>query len=179
MPQKHMDVLLRIWDRVRSVVGGELVIAGDGPERRKLEAMRPVDVRFAGQVSETQKHRLLCEAWLLLHPSACEGWGLVISEAAIRCTPAIGFSVPGVRDSVIHGQTGLLAGSEDEFASYWLDLSANHARRCQMGEAARRNSLHDTWSRTVRQFAEVLADAQYEAHEVERVPVTSPFAPSG
>ena len=33
MAQKHLDVLLRIWDRVRSVVGGELVIAGDGDRK--------------------------------------------------------------------------------------------------------------------------------------------------
>ena len=30
---KRLDLLLRLWDRVRQVVGGKLVIAGDGPER--------------------------------------------------------------------------------------------------------------------------------------------------
>ena len=30
---KRIDLLLRLWDRVRPVVGGRLVIAGDGPER--------------------------------------------------------------------------------------------------------------------------------------------------
>ena len=30
---KRLDLLLRLWDRVRHVVGGKLVIAGDGPER--------------------------------------------------------------------------------------------------------------------------------------------------
>ena len=36
---KRIDLLLRLWDRVRPVVGGQLVIAGDGPERARLEAM--------------------------------------------------------------------------------------------------------------------------------------------
>ena len=35
---KRIDLLLRLWDRVRHVVGGKLVIAGDGPERARLEA---------------------------------------------------------------------------------------------------------------------------------------------
>ena len=37
---KRIDLLLRLWDRVRPVVGGKLVIAGDGPERARLQAWR-------------------------------------------------------------------------------------------------------------------------------------------
>src|SRR6266481_5897710 len=36
---KRLDLLLRLWDRVRHVVGGKLVIAGDGPERPRLKSM--------------------------------------------------------------------------------------------------------------------------------------------
>ena len=35
---KRIDLLLRLWDRVRPVVGGQLVIAGDGPQRGYLES---------------------------------------------------------------------------------------------------------------------------------------------
>jgi glycosyltransferase involved in cell wall biosynthesis len=31
------------------------------------------DVFFTGRVSEAEKHRLLCQAWLLRHPSVVEG----------------------------------------------------------------------------------------------------------
>ena len=51
------------------MVGGTLVIAGDGPERQRLEAMAVPGVIFTGRVSEEEKHRLLCAAWLLLHPA--------------------------------------------------------------------------------------------------------------
>ena len=33
VPHKRVDLLLEIWERVRPVVGGTLVLAGDGPER--------------------------------------------------------------------------------------------------------------------------------------------------
>lgn len=72
---KRIDLLLRLWERVRPVTGGRLVIVGDGPERGRLERIAGPGVEFAGHVSEAEKHRLLCAAWLLLHPSAVEGWG--------------------------------------------------------------------------------------------------------
>lgn len=106
---KRIDLLLRLWERVRPVTGGRLVIVGDGPERGRLEAMAGPGVEFAGHVSEAEKHRLLCAAWLLLHPSAVEGWGLVVTEAAVRETPSVAFDVPGLRDSVVDGETGVLA----------------------------------------------------------------------
>jgi len=81
---KRIDLLLRLWDRVRPVVGGRLVIAGDGPQRSYLESLAGPGVSFTGRVSEEEKHRLLGAAWLLLHPAQIEGWGIVITEAALR-----------------------------------------------------------------------------------------------
>ena len=46
---KRIDLLLRLWRRVRPVTGGTLVIAGDGPERQRLEAMAGPGVVFAGR----------------------------------------------------------------------------------------------------------------------------------
>ena len=42
---KRIDLLLRLWGRVRPVVGGTLVIAGDGPERS--QASRPWPARMS------------------------------------------------------------------------------------------------------------------------------------
>jgi len=105
--------------------------------RPRLEALAGPGVVFTGRVSEQEKHRLLCAAWLLVHPALIEGWGIVVAEAAIRGTPAVGFDVPGLRDSVVSGQTGLLVGSEGDFASAWASLALNHEAREAMGAAAR------------------------------------------
>jgi glycosyltransferase involved in cell wall biosynthesis len=160
---KRVDLLLKLWSRVRRVVGGTLVIAGDGPERARIEAMAGPDVIVTGRVTEAEKHRLLCAAWLLLHLALIEGWGIVVAEAAIRGTPAVGFDVPGLRDSVVNGQTGLLVGSEGEFASAWASLALNHRARAAMGAAARERAERLHWSLAVDGFArvadEVLAGA--------------------
>ena len=156
---KRLDLLLRLWDRVRHVVGGKLVIAGDGPERPRLEALAGPGVEFAGWVSEQEKHRLMCSAWLLMHPALIEGWGLVVAEAAIRGTPAVAFDVPGLRDSVVHGQTGMLVRTEGQFASAWAALAINERRREQLGRAARTRALRLHWSAAIEGFAEVAEEA--------------------
>ncbi|MER5451419.1 glycosyltransferase family 4 protein [Streptomyces sp. NPDC002766] len=156
---KRIDLLLRLWERVRPVTGGRLVIVGDGPERQRLEQLAGPGVDFAGHVSEAEKHRLLCAAWLLLHPSAVEGWGLVVTEAATRQTPTVAFDVPGLRDSVVDGETGVLAHGESSFAAAWCTLALSSERREAMGKAARDRAARYRWHRTVRQFRAVAAEA--------------------
>jgi len=156
---KRVDLLLRLWDRVRHVTGGELIIAGDGPERTRLEALAGPGVVFTGRVSEAEKHRLLCSAWLLMHPALIEGWGIVVAEAAIRGTPAVAFDVSWLRDSVVHGETGTLVHSEGEFASAWASLAIDHRRREALGHAARARALRLHWPAAVEGFAKVADEA--------------------
>jgi glycosyltransferase involved in cell wall biosynthesis len=165
---KRIDLLLRLWERVRPVTGGTLVVAGDGPERERLEALAGPQVVFTGRISEQEKHELLCRAWLLLHPSQVEGWGLVVTEAAVRRTPAVGFRIPGLTDSVEHGVTGLLAPTEGAFASAWAGLALDHGRRCAMGAAARGRALGLRWHTTVERFAAVVDEALHRAARAPR-----------
>ncbi|CAM5549329.1 glycosyl hydrolase [Streptomyces pilosus] len=156
---KRIDLLLRLWERVRPVTGGRLVIVGDGPERERLERLAGPGVHFTGHVSEAEKHRLLCAAWLLLHPSAVEGWGLVVTEAAARETPAVAFDVPGLRDSVRDGETGVLAHGESSFAAAWMSLTLAEDRRELMGKAAREHAAAYRWEHTVQRFRAVAREA--------------------
>jgi glycosyltransferase involved in cell wall biosynthesis len=165
---KRIDLLLRLWERVRHVVGGRLVIAGDGPERARIEAQAGPGVVVTGRVSEQEKHRLLCSAWLLLHPAMIEGWGIVIAEAAIRGTPGVGFDVPGLRDSVVDGETGVLVRSEGQFASAWASLALDHRTRAAFGRAARERALRLHWSAAVEAFAAVADEAVARAGAAQR-----------
>lgn len=70
--------------------------------------------KFWGYVSEKQKYKLLSESKLLLHPSRKEGWGLNVIEANIVGTPAVGYDVAGLRDSIIDGKTGILVDENYE-----------------------------------------------------------------
>jgi glycosyltransferase involved in cell wall biosynthesis len=170
---KRIDLLLRIWRSVRPLTGGNLVIIGDGSDRDRLRLLAGHGVEFVGHVDEEEKHRLLCQAWALLHPAAWEGWGLAISEAGIRATPAVGFDVRGVRDAIVDGTTGLLATDEKEFASHWVALAQNHTLRTELGEAAQKRTLASPWELTVDAFAEVAEEAVLR-HEHRRIRTQEP-----
>ena len=66
---------------------------------------------FLGFVDEKKKNELLQRAWILIHPSIKEGWGLNVIEANHVGTPAVGYNVSGLVDSIQDGKTGLLVDS--------------------------------------------------------------------
>ncbi len=53
-------------------------------------------------------------AHILLAPGIREGWGLTITEANASGTPTIGYNIVGHKDSIKHGQTGLLTDARPD-----------------------------------------------------------------
>ena len=91
----------------------KLLVAGDGPLLKKIPAwlkQRNLENRVVllGYVSPSKKQQLLRHAVALLQTSFKEGWGLTVVEAAKLGTTTIASDVPGLRDSVKNGETGLL-----------------------------------------------------------------------
>jgi glycosyltransferase involved in cell wall biosynthesis len=162
-PAKRVDLVLKHWPSIAAQTGGELVIIGDGPERAKLEGLAGQGVRFAGRVDDAVKNELLGRAWMLLHASQHEGWGVAVMEAAAAGTPAVAFNAPGVRDAVVDGSTGMLANTDREFVQLWSALSGDEARRAEMGEQARCRALDFTPEATVNAFLQVCDRAIIEA----------------
>jgi glycosyltransferase involved in cell wall biosynthesis len=163
VPHKRVDLVLRAWAKVQPVVGGELVVIGDGPERARLEELAGPTVTFAGHVSEDDKWRLLGRSWLLVHGAHHEGWGIAVVEAAASGTPALAFDVPGVRDAVVNGTTGVLVSTEIELAGAWVTLASDEAERHRLGAAARERATALSWDATVTQFLAIA----YEAVETQ------------
>ncbi len=156
VPHKRVEIALRCWPEVRARTGGTLVVAGDGPDLERLRGLAGDGVEFTGFLSEADKARELGAAWVLVHPAHHEGWGLVVMEAAGAGVPTVAFDVEGVRDSVVAGETGILAADEREFVSGWIALGTDTARRSAMAEAARARAAAFTWDRTLDAFEGVL-----------------------
>ena len=88
-----------------------IVGAGDDePRLRRLAAQLAVAdrVTFTGFAAAEEKVGVMRRAWTVVCPSLKEGWGLTNIEANACGTPAICADVPGLRDSVQDGVTGLL-----------------------------------------------------------------------
>jgi len=155
VPHKRIDRLLGLWERVREATGGRLLVVGDGPEAATLQAAAGPGVEFTGAVDEATKRRLLSEAWLLVHTASHEGWGTVVMEAAALGTPTVAYDVRGVRDSVISGETGILAADDDEFVAAWIALAGDAPERERLAAAAQGRARGFTWARAVAELERV------------------------
>jgi glycosyltransferase involved in cell wall biosynthesis len=88
-------------------LGRQLVVVGDGPERRRLEVLAGPSVRFVGRVDRPILVDLLERCHALLVPGV-EDFGIVPVEAMAAGKPVIGRREGGVGETVVDGQTGLL-----------------------------------------------------------------------
>lgn len=99
---KRPDHALRAFRLARRHVSeSQMWVIGAGPmEGRLRKEFSTEPVRFFGRVPDEQKLELLARSHALIVTSVREGWGLVVTEAATVGTPAIGYDVPGLRDSL-------------------------------------------------------------------------------
>lgn len=110
--------------------------------------MAGAGVTFFGRVDSDRKQDLVASAHVLVATSVREGWGLVVSEAAQLGTPAVGYDVPGLRDSV-PAAGGLLTGSNpSELASVLIDWFTGVAPKAE----ARRDCGVVPWSTVAREI---------------------------
>jgi glycosyltransferase involved in cell wall biosynthesis len=84
----------------RQFSSAQLWVIGDGPRLPGLRKDAPAGVEFLGRLSRSVVLDRLARAHVLVATSVREGWGLSVSEAAACGTPAIGYSVPGLVDSI-------------------------------------------------------------------------------
>ena len=142
---KRVDLILRAVGSLRERgIPANLVIAGRGDRQPQLlrmaEQLGVSDrVRFAGFVSEAEKRTLFRTAWANVFTSPKEGWGITNVEAAACGTPTIASDSPGLRESVVPNQTGLLVahGSVELLADAMTSLGADRDRVERLGSNAR------------------------------------------
>ena len=94
------DALRAFRILARSHPSAKLWIIGDGPLRPTLEREVGGSITFLGRIPNAEVVERLVRAHVLVATSIREGWGLSVSEAAVCGTPAIGYSVPGLVDSI-------------------------------------------------------------------------------
>lgn len=162
-PSKRVEHAIAAFAVIRSrMPSAELWIVGradDERYRRRLVAAagKVQGVRFLGRLSEAERQERVGAAHMLLLTSVREGWGLVVTEANSVGTPAAGYDVPGIRDSIKPGQ-GILMPSDDPVAlgDAVADLLADPATLAAMSQRARADAKQYDWDRTYDDFVRAL-----------------------
>jgi glycosyltransferase involved in cell wall biosynthesis len=150
-----------VLDVLEAVPTATLDIAGDGDHREGLEAeiaRRGLTSRVTmhGFVDEETKTKLYGQAWIALTASSSEGWSLTVMEAALCGTPSAALAVGGLGESIVDGETGVLAQDPEELCRRVREVIENPELRERMGDEAERRARTFTWDRPAETNLEVL-----------------------
>ena len=150
MPRKGCDLVLRsVAELSGEYPALRYVIAGDGPERPRLERLaRELGiadrVRMLGGVDDLTKWAAydICDVFVAPNrqplSSDWEGFGIVFLEAALSGRPAVGGRSGGTADAIVDGLTGVLVDPDErgELSRAIRHLLADAGFRSRLGRTA-------------------------------------------
>jgi len=121
----------------------QLVIAGDGKERKILQKLAaeqlPGRVRFVGKIPRLELYRFYSAADLFVFPGIGESLGMVFLEAQACGLPVVAFDNAGVPEAVQDQKTGFLVPMHamGPFVDAVKRLLKDRGMRRQMGQTAK------------------------------------------
>jgi glycosyltransferase involved in cell wall biosynthesis len=102
VPYKRVDLAVKACTQRKR----KLLVIGDGPDRRTLEAMAGPSVQFLGRASDEQVEYHVCRCRALLFPGE-EDFGMAPLEVAAAGRPTIAYRAGGALETIVENSTGL------------------------------------------------------------------------
>ena len=95
---------------------------------------------------------------MLVNTSENEGWGLTVLEANACGVPTVACDVPGLRDAVVPGKTGVLVphGDVEQLTAAIARLLTVEGERQQLADGARLWALQFSWEHSAAAITEVI-----------------------
>jgi glycosyltransferase involved in cell wall biosynthesis len=151
-PNKRPDHAVEAFRLIKQhIPEARFWIIGEGTMTETILRRLPEGAEMFGRVSRSELLDRLGRAHLLLATSIREGWGLVVTEANALGTPAVAYDVPGFRDSIKTGTTGLLVPPTPEaMASAACRLVTHSSRYNRIRQEARAWGSFCTWDHTAQ-----------------------------
>lgn len=158
VPRKGVDTVIRAFAKVISICPDtELVIIGDGEDRRRLEKIAGESgiresVHFTGWIThnkqEMNRFYNLADVVIMTprtDPIQVEAFGIIYLEANACGKPVIGSRSGGISDAVIDGETGLLVEEDDsgQLAEAIVRLLNNPDLAHRLGEQGRKRVVNE------------------------------------
>jgi glycosyltransferase involved in cell wall biosynthesis len=132
VPYKREDLALAAFAKL----GKPLVVAGDGPSRKALEAGAPPNVRFVGRTSDAELADLYARCRALVYPQD-EDFGIVPVEAMASGRPVIAYGRGGASETVVPlGAAGGQAPTGVWFAEQTPEALAHAVLRFESAQGA-------------------------------------------
>jgi glycosyltransferase involved in cell wall biosynthesis len=166
--RKGVDLLLQAFEHLATSAsdGVQLVIAGDGEERKALQQQAQQlnlqeRVRFVGTVHGEKKTYLLQNARCTVVPSRVwEAFPLVVLESYAAGTPVLAARVPGLEDLVVPGKTGWLVepGAPQSLAGVLHTAMTDATAARELGSEAAESVQEYTWAAVAQKHLQLYED---------------------
>ncbi|HEY1727958.1 MAG TPA: glycosyltransferase [Candidatus Baltobacteraceae bacterium] len=162
---KRVECIIEAFSAVRAAFPNAMLhIAGDGDDRGRLEecALRlglAESVVFEGLVSQQRKVELLQSAWAYVSASEIEGWGIGVIEANACGTPALVYGVPGLREAVIDGVSGLVIEDGSDLSPALLSIVRDEPLRRRLESGAVSRAREFSWDAAAQAMVDVAMHA--------------------
>ncbi|NAZ76682.1 glycosyltransferase, partial [Kineococcus sp. T13] len=169
VPHKRTELVVEAFRTVlERHPDATLTVVGRGPEAARLhEAAAAAGlggaVSFRDDLDDAARDETLASAWLTVNASQGEGWGLSVVEANALGVPALAFRRPGLRDSIVHGETGWLVDDDADLGDAVadaLDELGDLGRARQLAQHARRWADRFTWDAMAQRVLDALSSEQ-------------------
>jgi glycosyltransferase involved in cell wall biosynthesis len=159
--EKNVALALRAFRRARQFTpGARMVVVGDGPSRRELEAAYP-DVLFVGMQTGDALAAHYASADLFIFPSLSETFGNVTLEALACGVPVVAFNVAAAAELVTDRINGRVVepGDDEAFIAAACLLASLHRELAPMRIEARRAATGADWPTVLAGFERHLLEA--------------------
>ena len=162
VPQKaHHDLIAAFAEARASVPAMELVILGEGPERKRLEELvsrlaLEERVHLLGTVANP--YAWLARADIFVLASAWEPFGIVLTEALAAGLPVITTATDGGREIIAAHAAGITVpiGDTAALGRAICELAASPEKRAELAREARRTARAFDAAVIVPKYAQVL-----------------------
>ncbi len=121
------------------------------------------DIIFTGYLSEEEKVELLTKSKIIVMTSVREGWGISIIEGNACGDVAVGYDVPGLRDSIKNSYNGFLVKNSDvaELSDKITLLLQDKKLFKKIQRNAIRWAKHFSWDRSAKKFKNILSSLSF------------------
>jgi glycosyltransferase involved in cell wall biosynthesis len=143
-------------------LGATLTVVGEGSLRGAMQdeaTARGVEVRFLGNVPHRELPAIFAAADAFALPSLFEGHPKALLEAMACGLPVVGADVPGIREVLRDGETGLLCDTDaDSIRTSLVRALGDRALAARLGAAARAEIVaHESLDLTIERELRILS----------------------
>lgn len=155
--KRPWEPLFLLKNLIKEYNGIKLFMVGEGPSLAKVKKIS-IDlklenhVHFTGRLHKEKLQKVVSSAWVNIHTSVTEGFGLSIIESSASGTPTVAYKVPGVIDAVEEGENGFCVenGSLEELTKKVIYVIEHFNGKLEM--SSRKVANRYSWNITSRSW---------------------------